>query len=305
MMDFGNRAPVDGNLDVRWIHGTKAKNSDMEPRIQAHAVDEHTYLLRQSKAVHYEAPFMYLLMGNDRAVLLDTGATADPALFPLRQTVDSILEAWLADNPHGSYELVVAHTHAHADHVAGDGQFAGRADTTVVGVDLASVQSFFGFSQWPEQVVQFDLGGRILEITGIPGHHETCLAIFDPWMEFLLSGDTVYPGRLYARDMAAFVESMDRLVEFARERPVRHVMGCHIEMTSTPRRDYPLGTKYQPDEPPLQMSMEQLHAVREGSHVATRKPGVHVFDDFVIFNGAGRTALPKLLARTLWQRLRR
>lgn len=305
MTDVGSRGPLDGNLDVRWIHGTKAKRSDTEPRIQAHAVDERTYLLRQSKAVHYEAPFLYLLMGENRAVLLDTGATADPALFPLRKTVDDILQAWLADSPRGSYELVVAHTHAHGDHVAADGQFAGRPDTTVVGLDLASVQSFFGFSRWPDQVVDFDLGGRILQITGIPGHHETCLAIFDPWTGFLLTGDTVYPGRLYARDMTAFVESMDRLVEFARERPVRHVMGCHIEMSSTPRRDYPIGTRYQPEEPPLQMSMEQLLAVRDAAHVATGKPGVHVFDDFIIVNGAGRTAMPQLLARTLWQRLRR
>ena len=53
------------------------------------------------------------------------------------------------------------------------------------------------------------------------------------------------------------------------------------------------------------MSVRQLHAVRDATHAAQRKPGVHVFDDFVIFNGAGRTAVPKLLARTIWQRLRR
>jgi glyoxylase-like metal-dependent hydrolase (beta-lactamase superfamily II) len=286
MTDFVTGAPVEGSLDVRWIHGVKDDSRDPGPLIQVHAFDEHTYLLRQSKSVHYEAPFMYLLMGSDRAVLLDTGATADAATFPLRDTVEGVLKVWLARNQREVYELIVAHTHAHGDHIAGDGQFVGRADTTVVGVDLPSVQSFFGFSHWPEEVVEFDLGGRVLEVTGIPGHHQTAIAIFDRWTGFLLTGDTVYPGRLYGRDMAAFVDSMDRLVEFARQRPVRHVMGCHIEMTTTPGRDYPIGTTYQPDEPPLQMSMQQLFAVRDAAHAVNHKPGTHVFDNFVIVNGA-------------------
>ncbi len=46
-----------------------------EPPIQVHAYDPHTYVLRQSKATNYEAPFLYLLFGNERAILLDTGAT--------------------------------------------------------------------------------------------------------------------------------------------------------------------------------------------------------------------------------------
>ena len=61
----------------------------------------------------------------------------------------------------------------------------------------------------------FDLGGRVLEVTGIPGHHEAAIAVYDPWTGFLLTGDTVYPGRLYVRDMPAFMDSLDRLVAFA------------------------------------------------------------------------------------------
>lgn len=47
-----------------------------------HAYSEHTVILRQNKSVHFEAPFLFLLFGNERALLLDTGATADPAHFP-------------------------------------------------------------------------------------------------------------------------------------------------------------------------------------------------------------------------------
>ena len=68
------------NLDVAWIHGSQAAKYNADPDIQVHACDEHTYILRQNMAVHYEAPFMFLLSGGSRALLLDTGATANPRL---------------------------------------------------------------------------------------------------------------------------------------------------------------------------------------------------------------------------------
>jgi glyoxylase-like metal-dependent hydrolase (beta-lactamase superfamily II) len=61
----------------------------------------------------------------------------------------------------------------------------------VVPADVASVRSFFGITDWPTETVEFDLGGRVLEVTGIPGHHEASIAIYDPWSGFLLTGDTV------------------------------------------------------------------------------------------------------------------
>ena len=104
--------------------------------------------------------------------------------------------------------------------------------------------------------------------------------------DFLLTGDTVYPGRLYVQDMPAFIDSLDRLVRLAESRGVRHVMGCHIEMSRSPGRDYPLGTTYQPEEPPLQMTVDQLRAVRDAAVMAVAgSPGAHSFDDFAIFNG--------------------
>src|SRR5205807_8502890 len=101
-VDFPAGAPVRGDLDVRWIHGSAGPNTD--PPIQVHTHDPHTFVLRQNKAVHYEAPFLYLFCGNDRALLLDTGATADPDLFPLRATVDTLLVDWLAEHPRPAYE---------------------------------------------------------------------------------------------------------------------------------------------------------------------------------------------------------
>jgi len=300
-VDFVTGAPTfSGSLEVRWRHGVRPLSGDTEPKIQVHRYDEHTFILRQAKTVSYEAPFLYLLFGNSRALLLDTGATDDPARCPMRQTVDRLITTWLATHARTSYPLVVAHTHGHPDHVAGDRQFEGRLETKVVATDRRSVMDFFGLTCWPDQVVQFDLGGRVLEVTGTPGHHDSSISILDAWTGFLLTGDSVYPGRLYVQDISAFTDSIGRLLRLAESRGVRHVMGCHIEMRRIPGRDYPIGATYQPDEPPLQLTVAQLRAVYDAAVSVADVPGAHAFDDFAIFNGPCRAAIARQHARRVW-----
>jgi glyoxylase-like metal-dependent hydrolase (beta-lactamase superfamily II) len=243
--------------------------------------DDTTYVIRQSKDLTYEAPFLHLLVGDERALLLDTGDVADPAVCSVRDLVDALLPPGLP--------LVVAHTHGHGDHVAGDGHFAGRPRTTVVGRDERAASDGWGFTAWPEQVVVFDLGGRPLEVTGIPGHHPTSVAVHDPRTRTLYTGDTVYPGRLYAKDPALFAASIERLVAFAAARPVDRVLGCHIEL----RRgggDYPVGSRYQPDEVAYPMTMSDLLTVRTGVRAAGGRPGVHHLGPAILWNEPCRAA---------------
>jgi len=303
-LDFTTNAPVHGDLDVRWIHGRPRGARETDPPIQVHRYDPHTYVLRQSKALTAEAPFLYLLFGSERAVLFDTGASKKTVANPLRETVDGIVDAWLAEHPREDYELVVAHTHGHLDHVEGDAQFADRPLTTIVDRELAEVQAFFGFTDWPDQVVEFDLGGRVLDLTGTPGHHRASLTIYDPWSGFLITADNVLPGRIYAFDFPTYLDSIERTVEFAETRSVTHVMGCHIEMSREPGRDYPAGCSYQPDEVPLQMTVQQLIAVRDAARSVKDQPGAHTFDDFLIMNGPYRRYIVPLLARALWAKVR-
>jgi len=144
-IDVPAGAPVSGSLDVAWIHGSPRGQPNADPPIQAHSYDPHTMILRQNRAISPEAPFLYLLFGNDRALLFDTGATEDADKLSLRKTVDGLVDAWLAVNPRERYGLIVAHTHSHADHIAGDAQFADRPNTTVVGTTVGDVKSSFGF----------------------------------------------------------------------------------------------------------------------------------------------------------------
>jgi glyoxylase-like metal-dependent hydrolase (beta-lactamase superfamily II) len=303
-VDFAARTPVAGDLDVRWIHGSRRRSAAPDPPIQVHAYNEHTVILRQSKAVHYEAPFMFLLFGNRCAMLLDTGATPEPERFPLRATVDRLIESWLAAHPRSAYALVVAHTHGHGDHVAADAQFADRPDTTIVGRDPEAVRSFFGFGEaWPAEQVGYDLGGRVLQIIGAPGHQQAAIVFYDPYTGILLTGDTVLPGRLYARDFPVFADTVERLAAFAEAHPVSHVLGCHVEMTNRPGRDYPLGARYQPDERPLPMTVAQLAAVRDAVRQAGTHAGVYAFDDFVVYHLPSRTATLRLVCRGLVNRV--
>ena len=299
-IDFVSTAPVAGSLDVAWNHGRRRKRDPAGPAIQVHHYDEHTVILRQSKAVHYEAPFLFLLFGNDRALLLDSGATGDPGPFPLRATVDGLIATWLARHPRAGYELVVAHTHGHGDHVAGDVQFADRPGTRVVPRALDGVREFFGFdaAAWPDQTVAFDLGGRTVEAFGSPGHHEAAVTFYDAWTGILFTGDTVLPGRLYVADFATFRATVDRMAAFAETHPVSHLLGCHVEMSNRFGHDYPIGATWQPDERAPQMTPDRLLAIRDAvaSPVVARR-GVHRFEDFIVYNEPRRTDVIKLTLR--------
>ncbi|MEU8502112.1 MBL fold metallo-hydrolase [Streptomyces lavendulae] len=239
MIDFLRDAPVEGSLDVVWHAGWSSPKHDPAPEIQVHAYSEHTVLLRQNMSVHFEAPFLFLLFGNDRALLLDTGASADPDHFPLRETVDRLVADWLERHPRPEYPLLVAHTHGHGDHIAADRQFADRPRTTVVGPGLDEVTAAFGLADWPHRAGTLDLGGRIVDLIPGPGHQRAALVFHDRHTGLLLTGDSLYPGRLYVEDRAAYSATVDRLLDFCGTRPVRHVLGCHIEMTTTPCEDYP------------------------------------------------------------------
>ena len=259
-------------MPTTWYAG--GPTCDGRPAFRIHEYLPGFFILRQPACTNYEKPFLYLLVGQSRALLLDTGASG----IAVAEPIDSILDAWRVRHDGTPRELVVAHSHGHGDHVAGDGQFRGRNGVTLVERDTGAVRAFFGFRSWPTDVVQFDLGGRVLDVLAIPGHEAASLAFYDRSTAVLLTGDTFYPGRLYVRDTAAFAASTARLVTFTASRPVSAILGTHIEQARTPFTDYPVGTRDQPDEDRLELSRAELvtldsaaRAMR-GHFVRTRLP---------------------------------
>lgn len=260
-----------GNLPATWLSGSATCSAAVED-FQVHAYNDNFYILRESGCVNAEKPFLYLLFGQERAILFDTGAGDDTDAATGRVpdvagAVDKVIQQWLAKNNRRSLPLVVTHLHSHSDHTWGDAQFIKRADTTFVKpADVGVLKSFFGIGQWPEQLGSFDLGGRVLDIIPIPGHDATSIAVYDRQTAVLLTGDSVYPGRIYVNvpDPQVTQASLQRLVDFTRTRLVAHVLGSHIEQRG-PYADNPKGQNYSPQEVGLALGRAHLHEMLEAS----------------------------------------
>ena len=281
---FGTSSSQD--LNVKWIHGSDPCSSNTDVAFQVHAFAEDTFILRENKCINYEGPFIYLLFGNDTVFMQDTGAA--PAAnsrigFPVRETVQKVVDDWSTKHGKTGMRLLVTHSHAHDDHTGGDSQFEGQPNTTVVGKKPEDVQSFFGVTNWPSQQVRLDLGGRILDIIPIPGHEASSIAVYDRRARLLLTGDTVYPGRLYIRDWPAFKSSIERLASFVKTHEVSQVLGTHIEMSTKPGVDYPVRTTYQPEERELQMTPAHILELYEAVSKMGDTPVRDVHSDFIVY----------------------
>jgi hydroxyacylglutathione hydrolase len=266
-----------GVLASKWITG--GPDCSAIPDWQIQPYNEDFYILRESGCTNYEKPFLYLIFGRDKALLEDTGAGKSDAARVVTETVAK----WSAAKGRPPIPLIVAHSHSHGDHVAGDAGFRDLPRVTMVPLTVEGTREFFGIAKWPESMGQIDLGERVLDVIPIPGHDTLSLAFYDRQTGILLTGDSLYPGRLYVRDFPEFVRSAARLVEFTRGKIVAHVLGTHIEQSSTPYKDYPVGTKYQPEEHVLELSRGQLLELADALAGMQDKPARMAMRDFTVW----------------------
>ena len=245
--------PVSGSLDVHWNEGALDCGAVPQEPIQIHKYEPQTLILRQNPCASFEANFIYLLIGSDKALLIDTGAVADPKAMPLAKTVLELLP----DKDGKKLPLLVAHTHRHLDHRAGDPQFASLPSVQTVPFDLEGVRTFFGFTDWPDGMAHLDLGGRIVDVIPTPGHNETHVAFYDERTGILFSGDFLLPGRLLIDDAKAYRESALRVVDFLKAHPLTHILGGHIELNAAGRA-YRFGSHYHPNEHRLELAKADL-----------------------------------------------
>ncbi len=262
---------------AHWIDAS----TPAAPQTQVQRYDSDTFVIRQSVRTNFEAPFLYLLFGRDRALLIDTGAGG----LAIRPTVDALIAGWLASHHRASIPLVVAHSHSHGDHHQGDSEFAARPDTTVVGLKPEDVAAFFGVAHWPADIATFDLGGRPLSIIPTPGHEPAHIMVYDAKTHLLFSGDMLYAGRLYVPtdQFPIFVASADRLAAFAKAHPVAMLLGAHIEMTSTPGKDYGMQAAAHPDEHPLELPADAPARLQAAVHRMADAPVIGNEGDFIIY----------------------
>lgn len=259
-----------------WIDGTTAS----EPETQVQAIDADTFVIRQSVRTNFEAPFLYLLFGKRSVLLIDSGAGG----LKIRPTVDRLIEQWRSKHNQAPLRLIVAHSHSHGDHHAGDDEFKGRPDTDVVGLAPAQVSAFFHVANWPQDIGRYDLGGRVLDIIPTPGHEPAHIMVYDARTKLMFSGDMLYPGRLYVPvdQFPAFRASADRLAAFAAKHPVRALLGAHIEMTNTAGQDYGREAPAHPDEHVLPLPARAIGELQQAVDKTT-VPVVDRHADFIVF----------------------
>jgi len=245
-----------GSMDVRWNEGSPDCAKNPQPPLQVHAYNGASYILRENLCSTFEAPFMYLLIGSEKALLIDTGDVADPKRMPLAQTVMQLLPG----TDSSKLPLLVVHTHRHLDHRAGDPQFEHLPNVRVVGYDLDSVKRFYHFTNWPEGMAEIELGHRTVDVLPTPGHNETEVSFYDRNTGLFFTGDFLLPGRLLIDDARADLASAKRAAAFVRDRPVSFVLGGHIEMDSQGQL-FPWESTYHPDEHVLQLSQQDVLAL--------------------------------------------
>ena len=245
-----------GSMEVHWDPGAETCPAGETNPIQAHRYNDQTIVLREKLCMTWEAPFMYLLIGNKRALLIDTGDIADPKLMPL----ETLVMSFLPGEPGAKMPLLVVHSHGHLDHRAGDPQFEGVNGVQLVRSDLEHVRKYFGFADWPNGTAQIDLGDRIVDVLPAPGHHPAQLVYYDRSTGMVFSGDFLLPGRLLVDDLSAYQASAQRVAEFLKDRPVSFVLGGHVEKNRSGEL-LPWESTYHPDEHALQLTKDDVAAL--------------------------------------------
>ncbi len=199
---------------------------------QVYKLLDDTYAIYEP--YQFEEAISYLVLGSDKAVLIDSGN----GIGNIKKVVEE-----LTDRP-----VSVLLTHEHHDHSGGASLFDEVAiydnpqaiEYLRAGRDNASARQWItGDYVWkplpegvdpdtwhlppiePTQLLHdgevIDLGGRRLEVIYTPGHSPGSTCFLDRENRLLFTGDHFYPGPLYAHnpytDVDAYVASFDRIAE--------------------------------------------------------------------------------------------
>jgi glyoxylase-like metal-dependent hydrolase (beta-lactamase superfamily II) len=243
-----------GSVPAKWMSG--GPNCLEVPDWQVHEYNPDFLILRESGCVYYDKPYLYLIFGQDKALLQDTGG-GDVQTAPF---VMDLIDRWAKKNNRKPVPLVIIHSHSHGGHTAGDKQFGGMENTHLIAHNMTDIQKATGISNWPSEIGKIDLGGRVIDVIPMPGHTADSLVLYDRKTGNLLTGDSLFAGRLCVgqSELADYRASAQRLTDFVTTHPVAHVLGGHVEQTNTPYLEYPLGASYQEVEHSLSLTRAHI-----------------------------------------------
>lgn len=175
-------------------------------------IDSHTW--------RFEDGFVrfFLLEGDDKAVLIDSGVNC-PNAVEIAKT--------LTDKP-----IMLLNTHGDGDHTSGTAGFAEIHMHVMDYINCDVHKRYPGTS-----LVEINdgdiinLGNRPLKIIHIPGHTQGSIAILDINSRILYAGDSVQKGHIYMfgskRCPDRYEESLDKLIAMKDE--YDHIYASHDE----------------------------------------------------------------------------
>src|SRR5260370_35716856 len=101
-----------------------------------------------------------MIFGKERALVGDTGGGKSDAA----QVTTALVGKWAARSQRQSIPLIVAHSHGHGDHTAGDSGFAGMAIVTLVPAEVEVEKKAFGIANWPVKAGRVGLADRVITV---------------------------------------------------------------------------------------------------------------------------------------------
>ncbi|KEZ89491.1 MBL fold metallo-hydrolase [Lacrimispora celerecrescens] len=209
-------------------------------------IDTGTYIISEYR--HWEETHCYLLEGEERCLLIDTGL----GISNISEEVKK-----LTDKP-----VTAVATHIHWDHIGGheyyqdfyaheaelnwlNGEFPLTMNTirkmVIDRCDLPEgydVNTYKFFQGMPTRILKdgdiIDLGGRKITVLHTPGHSPGHLCFWELQRGYLFTGDLVYKDTLFAyypsTDPQAYLASLEKIAAL----PVKKVFPAHHSLDIQP-----------------------------------------------------------------------
>ncbi|MGH9683224.1 MAG: MBL fold metallo-hydrolase [Candidatus Acidiferrales bacterium] len=204
----------------------------VDPWFEVYKVAPGVFAIYEPHQAEEAIPF--LILGSKQAAMFDTGL----GIGDIKNVVASLT----------SLPIVVLNSHTHDDHDGDDWEFSNvygmdteftrvnargsRADAQAEvasglvcgplprGFDRKAYATRpFHITRWIHDGEMIDLGGRILEVIGMPGHTPDSIGLLDRADGLLFTGDTYYPGTIWLyrpeTDLDAYGQSVERIAKLA------------------------------------------------------------------------------------------
>lgn len=214
-------------------------------------LDDSTFAISEYK--HWEETHCYLLLGTERAVLIDTGL----GVSNIKCIVDSLT----------SLPVLVTTTHIHWDHIGGHKYFKDFAvheneiqwisekfplplqvvknNLTLKSCDFPNdfcLDDYSVFRGTPTRILHdgdlIDLGDRVLKVIYTPGHSPGHCCFYELDKGWLYSGDLIYKGCLDAfyptTDPLLFMRSVEKIQKLHLEKvfPAHHQLDITVSLVN-------------------------------------------------------------------------